>query len=42
MWCPCCQADHPLPWYQQMIVWFGWMDYPWWNCEAQLLAMEGE
>ena len=42
MWCPYCQADHPLPWYQQAIVWLGWMDYQYWRTDHQLLAMEGE
>ena len=41
-WCPACGKDHPLPWYQQVLVWLGWMDYAWWETDSQRLAMEGE
>ena len=37
-WCPACGKDHPLPWYQQVIVWLGWME---WN-DRLLEAMEGQ
>ncbi len=39
---PCvCGKNCPLPWYQQVIVWLGWMDFPYWRSDAQLEAMEG-
>ena len=40
-WCPACQGDHPLPWYQRQIARSGWMDYPGWEAEVQLQAMGG-
>ena len=38
-YCPACGKDHPLPWYQQAIVWLGWTDYPWFLTDSQLQAM---